>query len=338
MTPSIRGWTRFFVAGAVALGIAACSQDASTPIEPTDTGGLRLSSVASTEAEVMALLDNTNAALAGNGANYRVGKIEVISANPDEMGITVLWKNVGNKQLVHDFVPNDPRREWDADPNNITFAIDQGDGATFNGVLATTTTHEIRDAMATWTNVQCSNADLNEVAVPPSVDLGVLAFLNGLGGSGFVVADIHHAGWEQLLALGGPAIAATATFIFIDGSGNPTDIDGNGRADTAFREIYYDKECTAPACGPTTLTWIWEVDDGANNPAGIDIDIESIALHESGHGLSQAHFGKGFVTINNNILHQTSNSVMAAAYAGPRTDIQGTDKGAHCSNWANWPE
>ena len=337
MTPSIRGWTRFFVAGAVALGIAACSEDASTPIDPTDSGGLRVSSAGSVEAELISLLDNTNAALATNGANYRIGKIEANAGTSQEMGITVLWKNVGNKQLVHDFVPNDPRRAaatggWDADPNNITFAIDQGDGATLNGVPATTTTHEIRDAMATWTTVQCSNADINEVAAP--VDLGVVAFLNGLGGSPFVVADLHHAGWLEI-EFGGTTIAATFTFIFVDGAGNPTDIDANGRADTAFREIYYDAVCQA--CNPPNTIFRWEIDNGINDP-GIDVDIESIALHEAGHGLSLAHFGKGFVTLNNNVLHQTSNSVMAAAYAGPRTDIQGTDKGATCSNWAGWPE
>ena len=173
MTPAIRGWTRFFVAGALSLGIAACSEDASTPIEPTDTGGLRLSgpqTTESTEANLIKLLDNTNTALARKRADYRVGKIEAISGNPDEMGITVLWKNVGNKQLVHDFVPNDARREWDTDPNNITFAIDPLDGTTANGVPAATTAGEIRDAMATWTTVQCSNSDINEVA--SSVDLG----------------------------------------------------------------------------------------------------------------------------------------------------------------------
>ena len=334
MTPSIRGWTRFFVTGAVALGLAACSDDASTPIDPTDSGGLRPSgaqSTESTEATLIKLLDNTNTALAKKRANYRVGKIEVITANPDEMGITVLWKSVGSKQLVHDYVPYDTRREWDADPNNITFSIDPFDGMTANGVPAATTAHEIRDAMATWTTVQCSNADLNEVV--STVDLGVFAYLNRLGGSPEIVADLHHAGWQEV-EFGGSTIAATITFVFIDAAGNPTDIDGNGRADTAFREIYYDAFCQG--CNPPAIFW-WEIANGVNDP-GLDVDIESIALHESGHGLSQAHFGTGFVTLNNNVLHQTSNSVMAAAYAGPRTDLQGTDFGGHCSNWASWPE
>lgn len=335
MTLSHRGLIRATLSLALMTGIAACSQDASTPIGPPESGRLGLSSAESAEATLVNILESSNAALAAEGLPYRVGMIEAISGDPDEAGITVLWKDVGNKRLSHDFVPNDPRRAaatggWSADPNQITWAIDPVDGATFNGVDAATTSAEIRDAMGTWAGLSCSGAGLAEVASP--VDLGIIAFLNGLGGSPFVVADIHHAGWLEV-EFGGGTIAATFTFVWIDGAGNPTDIDGDGRDDTAFREIYYDAVCQA--CTPVNF-WNWEIDDGLDEP-GFEIDIESIVLHESGHGLSMGHFGKGFVTMSNNILHQTSNSVMAAAYAGPRTDLQGSDKAGHCNDWGSWP-
>lgn len=73
------------------------------------------------------------------------------------------------------------------------------------------------------------------------------------------------------------------------------------------------------------------------NEAGIDIDIETVALHESGHGLSQGHFGKGFLTPSNNVVHLTSNSVLAASYTGPKTSLRGPDIGGHCASWGSWP-
>lgn len=335
MTRVTRAWMCATFAAALAIGLGACSQDTSTPLQPGDSGGLGLSSDQNLEASLMNVLESANSALAARGANVRVRKIEAISGDPNEAGATVLWKNVGNKRLAEDFVPGDPRRVlgspeggWSADPNAITFAIDQVDATTFNGVGPATTNAEIRDAMATWEGVQCSEIGLDEVA--SAADLGFVAFLFGLGGSDTVVADIQHGGWLEI-EFGGATIAATFTLIWTDG-GVPTDIDGNGLDDVAFREIYYDAICQA--CVPVNF-WKWEVANGINDP-GIDVDIESIALHESGHGLSQAHFGKGFIG-GDGFLHLTSNSVMSASYTFPKTSLQGSDRGGHCGNWASWP-
>ena len=336
MTHHLRRFVPRALAAALAIGMVACSQDAPTPVDPGQNTGLSLSGRGkdsqSLEVQLVNLLESSNAALASQGAGFRIGMIEAISGT-DEAGITVLWKNVGNKQLGHDFVSGDTRREWDADPNEITWAIDRGDGVTFNGVPEATTSAEITDAMGTWTGTECGKSGLNEVQA--TGDLGFIAFLNGLGGSANIVADIQHAGWQEIEFAGnsGSTIAATFTLIWIDDAGNPTDVDGNGLPDVAFREIYYDAICQA--CVPVTF-WNWEIDDGLDEP-GREIDIESIVLHEAGHGLSQAHFGIGFVSHDGTILHETSDAVMSAAYAGPRTDLQGTDNGGHCSNWADWP-
>ena len=95
---------------ALAIGVVACNQEASIPVDPGQSTGLTLSGKGkksqSLEAQLLDLMANTNAALASDGAAFRLGKIEAISGNPDEAGITVLWKNVGNKQLAHDFVAN----------------------------------------------------------------------------------------------------------------------------------------------------------------------------------------------------------------------------------------
>ena len=342
MTPPTRGWKPLIPVALLTFGLAACSQDGSSPLQPDDSGSLGTSargkdgsgSDSKPVLDPAGVIVATNSALAFADAPYRLSMIETYTDNPDEAGITVLWKNVGNKQLAHDFVPGDPRRSvagegWSDDPNVITFAIDTGDGVTFNGTSSAVTTGEIRDAMVTWDGVSCSDPGLDEVLT--SLDLGVIAFLNGLGGSPFVVADIQYGGWLEV-EYGGGTLAATHTFIWVDDDGNPTDIDGNGVIDVAFREIYYDAICQA--CDPIDF-WNWEIHNGVNDP-GRDIDIESVTLHEAGHALSQAHFGIGFVTIDGT-LFETSNTVMAAAYAGPQTSLQGADLGGHCSNWATWP-
>ena len=344
MTASSRPWCRTLVhtllGAGIVFGVVACDQAPSGPSSDR-SGALELAKGPPSKNQEPAALDpatvmnRTNAALASEDAPYRLGIIQTLSADSQPAGITLLWKNVGNKKLGHDFVPGDPRRAaatggWSEDPNSITYAIDPFDGTTFNGVGPATTSGEIRDGLQTWNVLSCSNIDLTEVASP--VDLGVIAFQNDLGGSPFVVADIQYGGWLEV-EYDGPTIAATHTFIWVDDDGNPTDIDRNGYLDVAFREIYFDKTCQACAGAPT---WTWEIDNGINDP-GFDIDIESISLHETGHGLSQGHFGIGFVN-DDGTLYQTSNSVMAAAYAGPRTDLQGSDTGGHCTNWGEWPQ
>ncbi|HET6361543.1 MAG TPA: hypothetical protein VFH11_05745 [Gemmatimonadota bacterium] len=341
MISATNRWKTLAVVTVLAFGLGGCSQDGSIPVQPDDSGSLgpaagkgKGESGGSQVLDPAAVIVSTNAALAAEDAPYRLSMIETITDNPDEAGITVVWKNVGNKQLAHDFVPGDPRRGvagggWSNDPNVITFAVDPFDGVTYNGVPASTTTAEILDAVGTWDAVSCSDPGLDQVASP--VDLGVVAFLSNLGGSPFVVADIQFGGWQEVEYAGG-TIAATHTFIWIDDEGNPTDIDGNGAIDVAFREIFFDAVCQA--CVPVTF-WNWEIDDGIDEP-GREIDIESITLHESGHGLSQAHFGTGFVRFDG-VLYETSDAVMAAAYAGPRIDLAGADNGGHCSNWSSWP-
>ena len=113
-----------------------------------------------------------------------------------------------------------------------------------------------------------------------------------------------------------PIIAATYTIIFT----GPTDIDNDGNPDAAFREIYY------------TFNFPWGIN--TNSP----IDVETVALHETGHGLSQGHFGKAFVTNSNGKLHFAPLAVMNAGYTGVQQSLAGTDNGGHCSMWGKLAE
>lgn len=266
-------------------------------------------------------LGNINDELASNGMNFRVLMAETqVAAGSGEVGITVIAKHVGNKHMDADFVPNDARREWSGpDFNEITYAIDAtGDAVPFAGGLsASETDAAIERATDTWRNTSCSDIGLvrNDDF---GIDIGVVAFQFGLGGSPFVFADIQHAGWRDIDFADG-VLGVTFTFIWIDGLGEPTDFNSDGKADVAFREIYYDP------------SWIW-ADDGATN-----IDVESVAVHELGHGLSQAHFGNVFLKKNGE-LKASPRAVMNALYASPYRELTGTDNAGHCSIWASWPQ
>ena len=65
-------------------------------------------------------------------------------------------------------------------------------------------------------------------------------------------------------------------------------------------------------------------------------NVGEIALHEAGHGLSQAHFGKVFIK-KTGAIQFAPQAVMNAVYVAPQQSLLGTDNGGHCSNWAEWP-
>ncbi len=173
--------------------------------------------------------------------------------------------------------------------------------------------------MTTWDSVKCSTIPITKLPDIPGLDIGIIeALVFGQSTQDFFLADITHAGWLPAGLLPSNVIAATFTFMFVDvATGAPTDIDNNGKIDVAFREILYNG----------AFAW------GINT----DIDVETIALHESGHGLSQGHFGKAFLTNSNGKLHFAPRAVMNAAYSGIQQDTKGTDNGGHCSIWGSWP-
>jgi hypothetical protein len=265
---------------------------------------------ATTADRIWSVMATINAQLKSSGADYRVEIAEYLTEG-EEVGQTVFFSDRGNKQVAAHFVPGDPRRGGFTD---IAYTIDQAEGAV-DGLSQAQTNAAIDRAMGTWEGVNCSVIPITKVGNPGG-DIGVVEFLSGLGGSPFVFADITHAGWLPAGILPPPVLAATFTFVFLDG-GNPTDVDNNGKADTAFSEILYNNAAT------------WAIN--------ANIDVETVALHEAGHGLSQNHFGKAFRTLANGKLHFAPRAVMNAGYSGVQQQLAGTDNGGHCSIWAKWP-
>jgi hypothetical protein len=259
---------------------------------------------------------NGSARTAAEG-NFAIFSAEYITAEESgQVGRTVYFSNVGNKQLTGDFVPGLSEDGSD----NISFYVDQNRPSADLPVASTSAA--IVRAMNTWDGLTCSNLGMTQIPFSATNTTGFVSELLGYGGSFEYTADVVHAGWLpasffNILAPQGSTfiLAVTFTIQYTDDDGNATDLDNNGKADVAFREIYYNDAFT------------WKI--------GNHYDVETIALHESGHALSQQHFGAAFAD-GNGALHFSPRAVMNAAYSGIQTQINQTDLAGHCSNWASW--
>jgi len=296
------------------LIIAAVALAAITLLTASSTARTRATTpqTQSSDIQFAALLDGANAQFEADDSIFRLAYLEYITSDDaNEVGQTVFFNNRA-KQLGAHFVPGDPRR---GGRTNITYLVDQAEGA-IDGLTVGQTTAAIDRAMATWNGVNCSTIPITRLPNIPGLDIGRVETLLGQTGGPFFLADITHAGWLPAGVLPPNVIAATFTFIFVAG-GVPTDIDNNGKLDVAFREILYNDR------------FVWRING--------NIDVETVALHEVGHGLSQGHFGKAFRTEANGKIHFSPLAVMNAAYSGVQQSPAGTDNGGHCSIWASWP-
>ena len=266
--------------------------------------------------DLESFLSTVNEALISN--NLQLSAIEAYAAEGE--GVVIYFNDRGNKQLSADFVPGDPRRGGFLD---IAFARDGTEGATSSGLTQGDTDAAILSAMNTWDEVTCSDGLIITNLGASDFDLGyVEALVTGGAEGSFFFTDIMHSGFNTTVtdAIYGPGssvLGVTFTFIWLDDNGDPTDIDNNGKDDVAFRDIYYNDE------------FAWAI--------GANIDVETVVLHEAGHGLSQAHFGKLFQTASNGKFHFAPRAVMNAGYTGIQTSIRRTDRAGHCSNWSSWP-
>ena len=320
---------------AVAFGfiVAACSDDQASLLsfEEEEGQGIQGAKAVGGNDPVQVMMAEINAGLASEGKDYRLGIVEFYAAGEsEEQGRTVFLRDIGNKQLGHHFIAGDERR---TNTTDITFIVDLLDGATTSGLAPATTDAAINRAMQTWQDVNCSEIQIADLG-SFNFDFGVVQNQLGFGGSPFFFADVTHAGFlpgpffDAIAPSGSTFIlGVTFTFVFIDVSQLPdivfTDLDNNRKLDTAFREIYYND------------AFVWVIDQ--NVPGFPDFDVETVALHEAGHGFSQAHFGTAFVTNSNGKLHFSPRAVMNAAYSGIQQEIGKTDNAGHCSIWAQWP-
>lgn len=257
------------------------------------------------------------------------GKLAIYSAEyltdgtNNRMGNIIYFNDRGNKQLDADFVPG---QSFD-DTDDISYYVDNN--RSLQNFNTSVTEAAIDRAMNTWDNITCSELGMYKIPYDGRTTGFFTAILGELGlpftGSFDYVADVVHAGWLPRSFFdfifpedGGDYVLGVAiTIIFVNEEDEPLDSNNDGKIDVAWREIYYNEN----------ISW----NDGAN------IDIETTALHEAGHGLSQAHFGKAFTTLANDKLHFAPRAVMNAGYSGVLTTIEETDNAGHCSLWSSWP-
>lgn len=319
------GRARYSLVGAIAASIAisACAPESTQPVSPgTDVQGPAFAKAQPTTGDVVnAKLREINAGLAAAGAHYAVDIAE-ISLSPKASSVDkaqIVYAFDHTHRLSSKWVPGDARRE--ADGNNITYMNDQS-FMTANG--AGNAEPSIDASFSTWGQVNCGK--LSIVKRPYDGD-----FHSAFFGGDVFAADIYTLGFlpgiyfDLVLGPGASesVLGVTFTFVFgdFDAQGNftPSDVDNNGREDTALKEVWYNDAFTWTTTNTT------------------DIDIQTVALHENGHTLEMGHFGKVSVNTSAGKLQVSPRAVMNAFILGVLRTPLGTDNASYCSNWASWP-
>ncbi|MCI0711690.1 MAG: hypothetical protein L0154_16155 [Chloroflexi bacterium] len=255
-----------------------------------------------------------------------------IITDPDsgEAGrIDILRQDLGNGQLSHDFVYNDPRRAlFNGGNAGVTYAVNTG----FQSADANLNDQVfwMYDSILIWNAEACADLTLSENAIAPGTPGVVKRFFD----TGVInldwVADLTQVGFLSAadfsyFAQNPNVLGVTFTLFWADANGT-TDIDNNGKADVAFREIYYNDQ----------FEW---ADNGLEGvqPSGPRIfDFPTVAIHEAGHGVSAAHFGT--IARQDGVLIAHPRTIMNAIYGGTLRDLTGHDHASTCANWAQWPQ
>jgi hypothetical protein len=297
-----------------ALGLSACQDSITRPDQREDTPALGKGS-----ADPIATLKSINEKLRKQRRGIAIEAVEFFTIGQGRPSNRI-------RQQPFRWVANDPRRL--ADGENITYLVDQSDGATASGLTNAQTEPALDRALDTWQASQ-PFSKVNIVKRPDSgADPDIFDSFFGFGGSGNpFLADIVEAGWLPRAffeAVGGPGggrgiLAFSVTFIFTEDDGTPTDINGDNYLDTALNEVYYNNTFGDPA------------DDRVGNPWRINlplpnIDVETVGLHENGHSLELGHFGP------------PPDAVMNPVYAGIRQEPLSSDLGGMDAVWASWPK
>jgi hypothetical protein len=333
------------------IGVAACSEVAPpvapdarpTPTEPS----LAKSAAPITDENVSVspIFAQINARLAASRAKVRAVKAELLMDGKGWNGAssTIIIANDRARGIGSEWVKGDPRRGGRV---GVTYAFGSNtstppetrdpDGSNRRFVLVSQLDAQIEEGMSAWRGLSCSRQPITRVAAGIDPDLLDQIFNGQAPTIDYAQpADIVQSGWQPLSfftnfagASGANIIGVAFTFIFgddVNGVFVPSDIDRNGKDDTALAELYYNQQ------------FYW-----GNNGARNVVDFYSIITHESGHALGLGHFGKVFVTkkaaadgIQIADIKYAPYAMMNAVYVTGRNELAGTDNSSFCQIWAS---
>jgi hypothetical protein len=327
------------------IGAAACEAPTTpqSPLVPSTAARAVAPSSSDETVAVSPLLQQLNAKLASSKSSLRIDRAQLLySANGlNAQKATLLLANDRSRGNGIEWVSGDPRRDgrigvtyaFGSNTGTAPFTRD-ADGSNVRQLSTAEQDAKIEEAVSAWRALTCSSAPITRVAVQAGTDPDYLDEYfrgNPAGSPNYVQpADIVEAGWQPLSffqAIAGPdgisILGITFTFNFVDGAGNATDIDRNGKPDAALAEIFYNDAYYY------------------GNRAANSVDFFSILAHETGHALSLGHFGKLFVTTHDaadgiqvSDVKYAPFALMNAGYVIPN-QIQGTDNSQFCQIWAN---
>jgi hypothetical protein len=274
------------------------------------------------DSDELTQFEKINLELKQKGLNIAIAEVEYFTIGDARPADRVL-------QQPFRWVANDTRRA--AQGEDITYLVDQSDGATASGLTSAQTEAAIHRSMATWDGIKA----LKKVDLVKRSDGGgdydIFDSFFGFGNPGNpFAADIVFAGWlprAYFEAVGGPGggdgiLAFSVTFIFIDDdTGLPTDINGDNYLDTALNEVYFNDTFGDPNA-PARSGNPWKIDA----PDRPDVDVETVSLHEAGHSLGIGHFGPA------------PSALMNPRYSGLIHDPLATDEAGMQAVWASWPK
>lgn len=246
------------------------------------------------DTESLTIMLSSNDGLRAQGMDYIVQQIDYFHRDGARASARLY-------QGEHGWVPGDERRgSTDA---SLSILFDSPRGAV-DDLAPPAVGNAVQRAAGTWAQAPClEDTPLVEGAHPG----GDVTVFDGVAGDGAIgepfAGDVIVGGFHDSLdALFGPdTIAFSVTFIFVDGDGVPTDVDQDGRLDTAHNEIYLNP------------SFDWTLDD-----AGSGADVETTVLHELGHALGLGHFGA------------PPESVMNPVYVEVRRALYPIDRAALC--------